>query len=69
MKLVPNASKAWRWLSMQFIGLAALWETIPLEAKAVLDPSTQSWITLGLLVAAGLGRMIDQGTAAPQVEE
>ncbi len=63
MKLVPNAKKAWRWLSMQFIGLAALWETIPLEAKAVLDPSTQSWITLGLLVAAGLGRMIDQGTA------
>lgn len=63
MKLVPNASKAWRWLSMQMIALAALWETIPLEAKAVLDPSTQSWITLGLLVAAGLGRMIDQGTA------
>ena len=69
MKLVPNAKKAWRWLSMQFIGLAALWETIPLEAKAVLDPSTQSWITLALLVAAGLGRMIDQGTAAPPVEE
>jgi len=63
MRLVPNASKAWRWLSMQFIAFAALWETIPLEAKAVLDPSTQSWITLGLLVGAGLGRMIDQGTA------
>ena len=63
MKLVPNASKAWRWLSMQMIALAALWETIPLEAKAVLDPSTQSWITLGLLIAAGVGRMVDQGTA------
>ena len=63
MKLVPNASKAWRWISMQMIALAALWESIPLEAKAVLDPSTQSWITLGLLVAAGVGRMIDQGTA------
>ena len=60
MKLVPNASKAWRWLSMQFIAFAALWESIPLEAKSVLDPSTQSWITLGLLVAAGLGRMIQQ---------
>jgi hypothetical protein len=46
---------------MQAIALAALWETIPLEAKAVLAPDTQSWITLGLLVAAGLGRMIDQG--------
>lgn len=63
MKLVPNASKAWKWLSMQMIALAALWESIPLEAKAVLDPSMQSWITLGLLVAAGIGRMIDQGTA------
>ena len=63
MKLVPNASKAWKWLSVQMIALAALWESIPLEAKAVLDPSTQSWITLGLLLAAGIGRMIDQGTA------
>ena len=63
MRLVPNAGKAWKWLSMQFIAFAALWETIPLEAKAVLDPSTQSWITLGLLVGAGLGRMIAQGTA------
>ena len=63
MKFVDNWKKAWRWMSMQFIALAALWESIPLEAKAVLEPSTQSWITLGLLVAAGLGRMIDQGTA------
>ena len=63
MRLVNNWQKAWKWLSVQFIALAALWETIPLEAKAVLDPSTQSWITLGLLVAAGVGRMIDQGTA------
>ncbi len=63
MRLIPNWTKAWKFLSMQAIALAALWETIPLEAKAVLDPATQSWITLGLLVAAGVGRMIDQGTA------
>lgn len=63
MHLVKNWKSAWRWLSMQFIAFAALWETIPLEAKAVLSPDTQSWITLGLLVAAGLGRMIDQGAA------
>jgi hypothetical protein len=63
MKLVPNWQKSWKWLSVQLIAVAALWESIPLEAKAVLDPSTQSWITLGLLVAAGIGRMIDQGTA------
>ena len=63
MKLVSNWKSAWKWISVQFIALAALWESIPIEAKAVLEPSTQSWITLGLLVAAGLGRMIDQGTA------
>jgi len=50
-------------MSVQFIAFAAIWESIPLEAKAVLDPATQSWITLGLLVAAGVGRMIDQGAA------
>lgn len=63
MRLIPNWTKAWKFLSMQAIALAAIWETIPLEAKAVLAPDTQSWITLGLLVAAGVGRMIDQGTA------
>lgn len=63
MKLVPNWQKSWKWFSMQAIALAALWESIPLEAKAVLDPSTQNWITFGLIVAAGIGRMIDQGTA------
>ncbi len=63
MKLVDNWKSAWRWFSVQAIALAAIWETIPLEAKAVLEPSTQSWITLGLLVAAGIGRMIDQGAA------
>ena len=64
MRLIPNWTKAWKFLSMQAIALAAIWETIPLEAKAVLAPDTQSWITLGLLVAAGVGRMIDQGTAS-----
>lgn len=63
MRLIPNWTKAWKFLSMQAIALAAIWETIPLEAKAVLAPDTQSWITLGLLVAAGVGRMIDQGAA------
>lgn len=63
MKLVPNWKAAPKWLSVQMIALATLWETIPLEAKAVLEPSAQSWITLGLLLAAGIGRMIDQGSA------
>jgi len=63
MKLVDNWKSAWKWMSIRFIALAALWESIPMEAKAALEPSTQNWITLGLLVLAGMGRMIDQGTA------
>lgn len=63
MRLVPNWKAAPKWLSIQMIAIAAIWEGIPLEAKAVLSPEVQGWITLGLLVAAGIGRLIDQGTA------
>lgn len=62
MKIVSNWTKAWKWLSMQFIGLALIWETIPDETKAaVINQSVQEWITFTLLVLAGLGRMVDQG--------
>ena len=63
MKLVPNARYAWRWFSVQAIALAAIWEGMPLDAKAVIPEPYGAWVTLGLLGAAGLGRMIDQGTA------
>lgn len=65
MKLVANWRSSWRWLSMQFIAAAAIWETIPEEAKmAVLSPSNQGKVTFFLLVAAALGRLKDQGTAS-----
>ena len=64
MKLVPNAGKAWKWLSMQLMGLALLWESIPEEAKdAVFTDANQGRITVGIILAAAVGRMIDQGTA------
>ena len=70
MKLVENWRSAWRWLSLQFIALAVIWEGIPLEAKAVIPVEWQGWITLTLLVGAGLGRLVDQGTAAkPEAQE
>lgn len=63
MTLVKNWRSAWRWLSMQFIGLAVIWESIPEEAKdAALSDTNQGRITILLLVAAGLGRLKDQGT-------
>ena len=60
MKLVENAKDAWRWLSMQFIGLALVWESLPAEAVAVIPEPYRHYITLALLVGAGLGRMVKQ---------
>jgi hypothetical protein len=64
MKLVPNWKDAPKWLSMNFITAALIWEGIPQEARdAVLSPNVQGWVTFVLLILAGVGRMIDQGTA------
>ncbi len=63
MKLVPNARHAWKWFSVQAIALATIWEGIPEETKAVIPEPYVGWITLGLLILAGIGRMIDQETA------
>lgn len=63
MKLVPNWQSAPKWFSVQAIALATLWESLPLDAKAVIPDPWGGYITLALLVAAGLGRMVDQGTA------
>lgn len=66
MRLVANWRKAWRWASLQFMALAAAaqvaWETLPPEALAVIPIDYQGYITLGLVIAAMIGRLIDQGT-------
>ncbi len=70
MKLVPNASKSWRWFSMQLLTLTAalqvVWETLPPDALAVIPVEWRGYITLGLILAAMVGRVIDQGTAESQ---
>ena len=67
MKLVPNARKAWRWFSMQLIAFAAalqvLWETLPADAVAVIPADWRGYITIGVLVLAMVGRLIDQPRA------
>jgi len=67
VQLVPNVRKAWRWLSMQLLALAAIaevaWATMPPDALAVIPPDWRGYISLGLVVAAMLGRVIDQGPA------
>ena len=67
MKLVPNARRAWRWFSMQMMALVAAvqvaWETLPPDALAVIPADARGYITLGLVLLAMVGRMIDQGSA------
>jgi hypothetical protein len=74
MKLVPNAAAAPRWLSMQILTVVAAlqvaWETLPPDALALIPPDWRGYITLGLVVLAMIGRLIDQGTAAqPPAED
>lgn len=67
MKLVPNARRAWRWFSMQMMALAAAaqvaWASLPPEALAIIPVDVRGYITLGLVVLAMVGRLIDQGSA------
>lgn len=64
MRLVDNWNKAWTWLSMWFISAALIWESIPEEAKdAAFSEVTQGRVTVGLLIAAGVGRMVKQEAA------
>lgn len=69
VRLVDNWNEALGWLSMRFIGLALIWEGIPLEAKAVIPEYWQGWITIALLVGAGIGRMIKQEQTQPEGQE
>lgn len=65
MKLVANWRSSWRWLSMRFIAAAAIWESIPDDAKAaVLSLENQGKVTFALLVLAAVGRLKDQGTGS-----
>ena len=63
LSLVPNWKSAWKWISVQAIALAAVWETLPPEAVAVIPDPWRGYVTLVLLIGAGLGRVVDQGTA------
>ena len=73
MKLVPNAASAPRWFSMQLLTIIAAlqvaWETLPPDALALIPEGWRGYITLGLVLLAMVGRVIDQGTATPPEDE
>lgn len=73
MKLVPNAAAAPRWFSMQVMAVVAAlqvaWEALPPDALALIPADWRGYITLGLVVLAMIGRLIDQGTATPPPDQ
>lgn len=64
MKLIDNASKAWRMFSVQAMTLAivvqTVWIELPADLRDSLDSATVRYITIGLLIAGVLGRLVKQ---------
>lgn len=64
MKLIDNATKAWRMFSVQAMTLAivvqTVWIELPADLRDSLDSATVRYITIGLLVAGVLGRLVKQ---------
>lgn len=64
MKLIDNWNKAHRMLSVQAMALAAAiqgaWPSIPEDLKASIPPGVVHWVSLGLLVAGIVGRLVQQ---------
>ena len=64
MKLIDNAAKAWRMFSVQAMTLAlvvqTVWIELPADLRGSLDSATVRYITIGLLIAGVLGRLVKQ---------
>jgi len=68
MKLVDDAPRWWRWLSMQAMGAAVAlqgaWVFIPDDLKARAGDDLANWVTGALLVLGMIGRMVKQRGSA-----
>lgn len=65
MALVPNASSAWRWFSVQAMAVAGAlqgaWLAMPADLKARVPADWVDYLTIGLMVCGIVGRLVDQG--------
>lgn len=64
MKLIDNASKAWRMISVQAMVAAGAvqlaWESLPPSLLAAVPPDVVKHVTLGLLALGIVGRLVKQ---------
>ncbi len=68
--LVPDWRKAWRWFSMWAMTLAiaiqTTWELATPELKANIPSTWLPYITIGVLIAGIVGRLINQTPDKPE---
>jgi len=68
MKLVNNWKSAWRWFSVQFVAAAGAVQLSVLAFPETVRGWLPDWLThvlaVTLLMAAVLGRLVDQGKRA-----
>ena len=64
MRFVENAKQSWKWFSMQAMALAGAlqgtWVTIPEDLKAQVPANAVHYITLALVAAGIVGRLVKQ---------
>lgn len=69
MKLIDEWRHAHRMLSVQAMALAAAiqgaWPMIPADLKSSLPPGLVHWVSIALLIAGIVGRLVDQGLPKP----
>lgn len=67
MKLIDNAKESWKWFSMQAMTLAGAlqgaWLYIPADLKDNVPVNMVNILTLALLVAGVVGRLVKQTDA------
>lgn len=72
MKLIDNAGRAWRFVSMQAmaaaIGLLGAWQWLPDDLKASIPHEWVTYTSIVLLVLGMVGRMVKQEPAPPPPE-
>jgi hypothetical protein len=65
MKLVDDARRAWRWISVHCmawaIAVQGAWEVVPPEMRSGIPPRAVTAITVALLVLGIVGRLVKQG--------
>lgn len=65
MRLVDNASRAWRWFSVQALAVCAvlplIWEQLPPEVHDLIPAEWRPYALAAVALAGLVGRLVDQG--------